>query len=386
MSGSDGSSRTLYWSGVASLLMLAAASLVYYIGGYLQHALFIVFGLIYGYAIFRSRLCFATALYGNRELFKGILVSLLIASFASYFVLRTGMNLPPATPIGPNVLIGSILFGMAMPFAGGCMSGTLFRVGGGMAKSVAALAGIMVGNAIGAGLLWRYVEPFVDIGRGVNILATLGPDLALAVNLGVILLLLYFVSGGGWFGERRKSGTLAPPGGLPASPSALARLMKADYWPAWLGGAVIAAVFAVQFALYSSLTIQLPLARAVLWLLSPVLPPADNPWVARFGLREPYDDPSLLLVLAFVVGSAFASVTSGSFACFSGARRFDLAVGFLAGIWMGVAVWIAVGCNISGFWAATATLRPEGWLYALGLFVGARIGLKLFERVMLSRV
>jgi hypothetical protein len=38
---------------------------------------------------------------------------------------------------------------------------------------------------------------------------------------------------------------------------------------------------------------------------------------------------------------------------------------------MGIAVWIAVGCNVYGFYAA-APLRPEvGWLYASGMHLGA---------------
>ncbi|MCS7118175.1 MAG: YeeE/YedE family protein [Thaumarchaeota archaeon] len=376
--------RSLRASGIASLMMLISASAVYLYGGHLQHSLFIIFGLIYGYAIYKSRLCFATAMYGNRELFKGILVSLAIACLASYAIIKSGMNIPPSTPIGPNVLIGSILFGMAMPFAGGCMSGTLFRVGGGQAKSLAALLGILIGNIIGAGILWRYVEPFVDIGRGFNILATIGPDLSLALNLGIVLTLLYFVMNGNRL--RDNKGSLAPVNGLIAVPSSIIRLMRGDYWPAWLGGIILAAVFAVQFAFYSTLTIQLPLARSVLWLTAPILPPSDNPWVLRFGLREPYNDPSLLLVVAFVVGAIVASTSSGSFACFSGAKRTDVIIGFIAGITMGVSVWIAVGCNISGFWAAVATLRPEGWLYAIGLFIGARTGLKLLEQLIVARV
>jgi hypothetical protein len=40
-------------------------------------------------------------------------------------------------------------------------------------------------------------------------------------------------------------------------------------------------------------------------------------------------------------------------------------------------VWVAVGCNVSGFWSAVATLRIDGWIYALGLYLGARAGLRV---------
>lgn len=367
---------------LSTILSLVAASAVYFLGGYIQHSLFIVFGLLYGYVIYRSRLCFATALYGNSILFTGILVSLLITSFTSYIIVKTGVNMPQSAPIGPHILIGSILFGMSMPFVGGCMTGTLFRLGGGQAKSLAAIFGILIGNLIGAGFLWRYIEPIVDVARGLNLLAVIGPELSLALNFSLIIPLIYLLR------NRMRTdggGQLVPHNSI-RELSKIIRMVKEDPWPAWLGGAVLALIFTAQFALYTSPTIQVPLARAMLWLTSPIIPSADNPWVARFGLREPYNDPALLLVVAFVAGAAIASTTSGTFACFTMGRRSDIAIGFIAGMAMGVSVWIAVGCNVSGFWAAAATLRPEGWLYALGLFIGAKIGLKLYEKTIVLRM
>jgi hypothetical protein len=49
---------------------------------------------------------------------------------------------------------------------------------------------------------------------------------------------------------------------------------------------------------------------------------------------------------------------------------------------MGIAVWIAVGCKVSGFYTAMAALRPEvGWLYALGMYLGAKLGLRLMYKL-----
>ncbi|MDR7411825.1 MAG: YeeE/YedE thiosulfate transporter family protein, partial [Armatimonadota bacterium] len=69
------------------------------------------------------------------------------------------------------------------------------------------------------------------------------------------------------------------------------------------------------------------------------------------------------------------ALLSGEFVGFRPWRLRDAAVGFAGGVVMGVAVWVAVGCNVSGFWSTVATLRVEGWLYALGLLLGARTGL-----------
>jgi hypothetical protein len=66
---------------------------------------------------------------------------------------------------------------------------------------------------------------------------------------------------------------------------------------------------------------------------------------------------------------------AGEFVGFRPWRLREVLVGFLGGLVMGVAVWVAVGCNVSGFWSAVATLRVEGWLYGLGLVLGGQLGL-----------
>ncbi|MFN3285961.1 MAG: YeeE/YedE thiosulfate transporter family protein, partial [bacterium] len=76
-----------------------------------------------------------------------------------------------------------------------------------------------------------------------------------------------------------------------------------------------------------------------------------------------------------ILGSLTAALLAGEFVGFGPWRGRDAAVDFAGGLVMGVAVWVAIGCNVSGFWSAVATLRVEGWLYALGLLLGARAGL-----------
>ncbi|MEM2871740.1 MAG: YeeE/YedE thiosulfate transporter family protein [Candidatus Caldarchaeum sp.] len=356
----------------AILVVVLASVAVYLAAGYVQHAFFIVFGLLYGYAIYKSRICFATAFYGDYQIMTAILLSMTVASVGSAFILAVGLNAPPAIPVGPHILVGSFLFGLAMPFAGGCITGVMYRFGAGQAKALSSLAGILVGNFVGAFFMWGFVEPFLDFGRGFSLYQTIGPLGGLALNLSLIALLLAIL--------QRRGGRLNLPS-FSTLVSGLRLVFKTGWWPPWLGGLVMAAVFIVQFALYSSLSVQLPIARLALWTASPLVDVEEVAWAGRWGLREPFNDPLLLLVIALVVGAMLGSTTSGSFGCYRGGRPGDMAVGFAAGLFMGVAVWIAVGCNISGFWASVSTLRPEGWMYAAGMFLGARAGLKLFTKL-----
>ncbi len=89
----------------------------------------------------------------------------------------------------------------------------------------------------------------------------------------------------------------------------------------------------------------------------------------------------MYLILGVLGGAMAAALLSGEFQWFKIYGRWrTLARHFVAGVGMGIAVWIAVGCNVYGFY--TATLRPEvGWLYALGVYLGARLGLRLTYKI-----
>jgi hypothetical protein len=139
---------------------------------------------------------------------------------------------------------------------------------------------------------------------------------------------------------------------------------------------VVALLFTVQFAYHSALGIQLPLARFSLWAAQAMGVATDRlAWTQFWGARLPALDPGFHLDVGLITGSLTAALLAGEFVGFSPWRLRDAAVGFAGGLLMGVAVWVAIGCNVSGFWSAVATLRVEGWLYAAGLYLGARTAL-----------
>ncbi len=330
-----------------------------------QAAVLFLLGMGYGWVFQRSRLCFASAFYGKRELFRAILLGLTVASVGSAVVVALGWNRPPRLPFGLHTLVGSFLFGMAMPFCGGCMTGTLFRLGSGQAKSLAAFLGILVGNGIGAAWAWRLTEPLLEVAFRFHVADFLGVWPALALNLGVLGFLYWRL--------RPEPGPRAPGPWHPLR----------DPWPAWLGGVALAVLFVAQFAYHSALGVQLPLARSVLWAAQALgAPVADLPWTRFWGLRVPALDPGLHLDVGLITGAVLGAVVAGEFAYFRHGNVRELLAGFAGGLLMGVAVWVAVGCNVSGFWSAVATLRFEGWLYAAGLYAGARVGLRAVEALV----
>src|SRR5579859_531002 len=127
-------------------------------------ALYWALGLGVGLVLQRGRLCFAGAfrdlfLMRNGAMLRAILVGLAIA--APVFALIESRAVPEPSfgalaagahvvPLGLNLPVGGLLFGIGMVVAGGCVSGTLYRIGEGYLASWASLFGILVGLSVAA--------------------------------------------------------------------------------------------------------------------------------------------------------------------------------------------------------------------------------------------
>src|SRR5919199_1867799 len=127
-------------------------------------ALYWALGLGVGLVLQRGRLCFAGALRDlflmrNGTMLRAILVGLAI--IAPVFALIESRAVPEPSfgalaagahvvPLGLNLAVGGVLFGIGMVVAGGCVSGTLYRIGEGYVASWASLLGILLGLSLAA--------------------------------------------------------------------------------------------------------------------------------------------------------------------------------------------------------------------------------------------
>lgn len=140
---------------------LILVSLTYYKANpyYMYLVVYIWFGAAYGMMLQYGRFCFASA---SRDLFAagvprmavGILIALVFFSLVQATLSATDMSTFHPAPFGIHMLISGSIFGIGMVLAGGCASGSLYKVGEGNGTSlVAVIFGLCLGQAI-----------FVDIG------------------------------------------------------------------------------------------------------------------------------------------------------------------------------------------------------------------------------
>lgn len=106
-----------------------------------------IVGLAFGYAIQRGRFCVNSAfrdvlLLRDVTLLRTWALAVMVQMVGLQAILATGI-LPAEVPqfFWPANLVGGFVFGIGMVLAGGCASGTCYRVGEGMLGSLIALAG-----------------------------------------------------------------------------------------------------------------------------------------------------------------------------------------------------------------------------------------------------
>jgi len=136
--------------GVMLLLSVLYASAS---ANYMYLNVYIWFGLAYGMMLQYGRFCFASA---SRDLFAagvprmavGILIALIFFSIIQALLAATNMSTFHPAPAGIHTLIAGIIFGVGMVLAGGCASGSLYKIGEGNGTSVLSIMGISFGQAI----------------------------------------------------------------------------------------------------------------------------------------------------------------------------------------------------------------------------------------------
>ncbi len=142
--------------------ILILISVIYYKTNvyYMYLVAYIWFGFAYGMMLQYGRFCFASA---SRDLFAagvprmavGILVALIFFSLIQATLASTNMSTFHPAPFGIHTLIAGMIFGVGMVLAGGCASGSLYKIGEGNGTSfLAAFFGLCIGQAIFVNVKW----------------------------------------------------------------------------------------------------------------------------------------------------------------------------------------------------------------------------------------
>jgi hypothetical protein len=199
--------RWKLWAGIAAAAMSVLA-FVLLNPETPRLAVFWLFGLAFGFVLQRSRFCFVSAisnfaLFRDGRLLKGLFAGLIVATAGFAFIMFSSVPDPSSgtipvgahvAPLGWHLVIGGLIFGLGMMLAGGCIMGTLYRLGEGSLSAMLALLGILLG--LGVLLLnwpwwWRTL---VSSAPQIWLPASLGWLGALSVTLAALVGIFWLIT------------------------------------------------------------------------------------------------------------------------------------------------------------------------------------------------
>ncbi len=96
------------------------------------------------------------------------------------------------------------------------------------------------------------------------------------------------------------------------------------------------------------------------------------------GIPNPLFNPADWMSIALIGGAAVMALLHNEFKW--KAPTLELALwAALGGFFMGIGSRLALGCNIGAFFVRVANGDPSGWLFGVGMILGAYIGVKIFN-------
>lgn len=369
------------------------------------NARFWAFGLAFGFVLQRGRFCFASAfrdlfLLGHGRNMKGVLVGLAVASVG--FAIMMARQIPNAEsgffpptanvlPVGAHTALGGILFGVGMVLAGGCVSGSLYRMAEGYVGSWVAFASVAVGLLI-SGYTWNWWwENSMSVSPRIWLPTYLGHSLALLVTLALLGLVFVAVL---WIEHR--AGMVLPavhveeelPGGVADELRALGRKVFVRGWPILIAGAVLGGLNALLFVAQEPWGFTGEIGRWSLDLaaLAGASPPPmqgamELPGCVMVPSNGAITNHMTFLVLGMGFGALAGALGAGEFKLRVPTRPVRYAQSAGGGVLMGYGAGIAMGCTIGAFFSSIPSLAVNGWVFAIFLALGAWIGTLIIARI-----
>ncbi|NQW20119.1 MAG: YeeE/YedE family protein [Chloroflexi bacterium] len=361
----------------------------------------------FGLTLQRARFCFASAfrdlfLFGSGHNMKGIIVGMGIATigFAAimhWIVPNPGSGTLPAEahilPVGLSVVVGGLLFGVGMVIAGGCVSGSLYRMAEGYIASWVAIVGVIIG--LGAlTLTWNWwwnftisTEPKVWFPNVANLGYTGAIVITLLGLVAIYLLVTFMELKNGLFMPHINK-KIAPAINFDERVRATIDPVFKRGWPIAIGGVVLGIIGIVMYTVHMPLGVTGELMRASQLGLgwAGVDVPTLDGLSTLGGCTGRSGEPGLLghtfaITVGLLPGALIGALFAGEFKIRLPKKKRRYFQSITGGVMMGYASGLAIGCTIGAFFSAVPSLSLSGWVFGLAMAAGAFTGTQVIKRI-----
>ncbi|HAK88442.1 MAG TPA: hypothetical protein DHV16_10365 [Nitrospiraceae bacterium] len=354
-------------------------------------------GAILGFVFHRSDLCMAGMFRDifllKRTFLLRILFLQVVVTMVFFFIAKKlgliGLYPPPNLGLASlGTIMGGIVFGAGMVLAGGCVMGTLYKMGSGSIISIIAFAGLIIGSAIFAEFYpaWLQITKKTAVSEAV-LLSQLADENLLTIPVLIFSSIIILR----WINLKKLSQKAYAEGYI-------------DPWKV----AIIIAVLNLIIYLSSDMPMAVSTGYAkIAAYIEKALIPEHFDTVAFFG-KESYSvlhpvskaaivggpmavfdhmfATEISLIIGVVLGSFISAIMLGEFkltlSTFPPPKQNVSAL--MGGMLLALGSRMAGGCNVKFLMSGLPLLSIQAFLFVFGMLPGAWIGTYLFKKFVIS--
>ncbi len=345
----------------------------------------LLIGIVFGYIVFRTNFCTMGSIsdimnFGDYRRFRSWLLATATAIIGATAIEAFGVaDLTGSIYLTPSFnwlgnIVGGLIFGFGMVFAGGCTSRNLVRAGGGDLRSLVVLivVGIFgymtIGGLLGPLRVMIFEPTTVNLAnyglesqRSGDILSALtGLDTSVAHYLTLAVVLLGFL------------GYVFKDKGFRSSPVHIVAGVG-------IGLCVTAGWFLTGLAIDDFADVPVQLAS-----LTYVRPSGDTlDYLMRFTA---YATPSFAVVTTFgaLLGGFIGAVSQGKFHIATFADSKDTTRNLFGAALMGIGGVVALGCTVGQAVSGASTMALGSYITFVFIVLGGIAGMKYFEYLLMK--
>ena len=350
-----------------------------------RHSLIFIIGLLLGLTLYHASFGFTGGWRNfiersNSSALRAQLVMLAIAVLLfSNFINAESLFyethiVGSLAPANVSLIIGSFIFGLAMQFAGGCGSGTLFTVGGGNTKMFITLVFFVIGSLVGTYNFTFWIE-LPTLGN-ISLLDEFGVINSIIIQL-IFIILLYLIFS---YVDKKKNNIVDHSDIFKSSNF---NLIKGP-WPLFLGALLLAILNFLMLNVAGhpwSITFAFGLWGAKIADFIGINVANWDFWNFQYpkgALRNSiFADHTSISNFGIILGALIASSLAGSFNNKIEIKPKIILAAIFGGFFMGFGARLAFGCNIGALFSGIASGSLHGWLWFLFAFVGSYFGVRL---------
>jgi uncharacterized membrane protein YedE/YeeE len=354
-------------------------------------------GLTAGFVMHRSDFC-VTACFRDVFLFRDFflmrqMLLLVIVSMVLFEVgrLSGAIKIYPFPGLGPPSLgnvIGGFVFGIGMVLAGGCVCGSLFKLGAGSAASLLAVIGMVAGSA-----LYAEIHPQWSTFAKSTVLIQGAATLPQWLKLPPTALLLPLTAGGGfWLYHEVRAGRMDRPA------------FAAGHLAPWRAALILALLGFTSYVL-----IGMPMGITTSYSklgagIEALFAPEHVKSLAYFSLQSlnytpPFSGRAITggpgpqldalasiqypLLIGIVGGALFSATRLGEWRLQWRLPRRQLVSALSGGLLLGLAARMTPSCNVWHLWGGVPLLAMQSLMFLAGLLPGTWIGARLLTKFVI---